>query len=205
MRLLSTTITAATLLGAGPCGGDGPTNPTNDVASVQISSTNSNPHVGEIARVSATAVNANGVQVQGVTCTYSSGTAAVASVVPASGTVTALSAGTTVITASCGGKTNGITITVRPPLVTLTINQAGTGTGSVVATPAGGTYDQGAAVSLAATATPGSTFSGWSGACAGPTSPCTLLMDANKTVTAAFALLQQLVWDQGSWDAANWQ
>lgn len=156
------------------------------VVSVQISSTNSNPRVGDVTHVAATPVNDGGVQVQGVTCAYSSGAAAVASVDAATGTVTALSVGTAVITATCGGKSNTITITVRPPLVTLTINQAGTGTGSVFATPAGGSYDQGTTVSIAATAATGSTFSGWSGACAGTTSPCSLLMDANKTVTATF-------------------
>jgi Divergent InlB B-repeat domain/Bacterial Ig-like domain (group 2) len=149
-------------------------------------STNSNPRVGEVTHVSATPVTTGGVQVQGVTCTYASGTASVASIDPATGTVTALAVGSTIITATCGSKSNTLTITVRPPLVALTIVQAGTGTGAVFVTPAGGSYDQGTTVSIAATAATGSTFSGFSGDCSATASPCSLLMNANKSVTATF-------------------
>jgi hypothetical protein len=44
-------------------------------------------------------------------------------------------------------------------------------------------------VTLSATGS-NSTFSGWSGACTGTTSPCSFPMHANKAVTATFALLQ---------------
>jgi hypothetical protein len=47
------------------------------------------------------------------------------------------------------------------------------------------TYDQGQAVTLTATATNGSTFAGWSGACSG-TGACKVTMDANKSVSATF-------------------
>ncbi len=166
------------------CGGDSTAPPA--VASVTIVSTNSNPRVGDVTNVSATPVNTGGVQIQGVTCVYASGSPSVASIDATVGTVAAISVGSTVITATCGGKSNTITITVRPPLVALTITQAGTGTGSVFATPAGGSYDKGITVSIAATAATGSTFSGFSGACTGTVSPCSLLMDANKSVTATF-------------------
>jgi uncharacterized repeat protein (TIGR02543 family) len=42
-------------------------------------------------------------------------------------------------------------------------------------------------VTLTATANAGYTFSGWSGAASGTTTPTTLTMDANKSVTANFA------------------
>jgi FtsP/CotA-like multicopper oxidase with cupredoxin domain len=80
----------------------------------------------------------------------------------------------------------------------LSVNLAGTGTGKVelVSLPGGincgmgnaecsEVINSGTTVILAATAAPGSTFGGWSGACTG-TGTCTVLMDAAKSVTATF-------------------
>jgi uncharacterized repeat protein (TIGR02543 family) len=47
-------------------------------------------------------------------------------------------------------------------------------------------YNQGAMVTLTATPTPPSTFTGWSGNCAGTSPTCTVTMDAAKTATATF-------------------
>jgi hypothetical protein len=76
---------------------------------------------------------------------------------------------------------------------TLTVSKAGTGTGTVTSLPAG--IDCGAtcsaefgvlsAVTLTATPGPGSSFSGWSGACAG-TGSCKVKMSEAKSVTATF-------------------
>jgi|WetSurMetagenome_2_1015567.scaffolds.fasta_scaffold00031_69 hypothetical protein len=65
----------------------------------------------------------------------------------------------------------------------LTVNTAGTGSGTVTGA---GIYDSGATATVTATAATGSKFSGWSGACAGTTSPTTVLMDGAKTCTATF-------------------
>lgn len=78
----------------------------------------------------------------------------------------------------------------------LTVNTAGTGTGSVSSTPAGIScpadcselYNYGELVTLNATAGVGSTFTGWSGACSG-TGPCVVTIDAVKNVTANFDLM----------------
>jgi hypothetical protein len=89
---------------------------------------------------------------------------------------------------------SGIDTTVPGPSAsfTLTVTKSGDGSGSV--TSDGGitcgstcvaSYPKGAVVKLTATPLTGSTFTGWSGACSG-TSPCSLTMDANKTVTATF-------------------
>jgi hypothetical protein len=75
---------------------------------------------------------------------------------------------------------------------TLTVNKAGTGSGTVV----GGAIDCGSActaanlasgttVTLTATPAAGSTFAGWSGACTG-TGSCVVSMTADRTVTATF-------------------
>lgn len=75
---------------------------------------------------------------------------------------------------------------------TLSVNVAGTGTGSVsgsgIACPGvcSQTYPGGTLATL--TATPGadgSTFEGWSGACTG-TGPCSTTMSSNRAVTATF-------------------
>lgn len=78
-------------------------------------------------------------------------------------------------------------------LFELTVVLAGGGPGRVVSEPAGidcgddctvtGVSDE--SVTLTATDTADSIFSGWSGACTGK-GPCTVMLDADKTVTATF-------------------
>jgi DNA-binding beta-propeller fold protein YncE len=109
----------------------------------------------------------------------------------------ALDAGaTTLVVADTGNdRLQRITLsgTPRAALVRLNAATAGTGTGSVVSTPAGiwcptdcrQGFSTGAVVRLEARAASGSAFAGWSGACAG-TGPCDVSMGAERTVTAAF-------------------
>jgi uncharacterized repeat protein (TIGR02543 family) len=52
--------------------------------------------------------------------------------------------------------------------------------------PTGGTYDDGAQVTLAATPTQGYAFDGWSGDATGTSSPITVTMNSNKSITANF-------------------
>jgi hypothetical protein len=80
----------------------------------------------------------------------------------------------------------------------LTVAKAGSGTGTVVSTPAGidcgsdcsEAYPPNSSVNLTATPASDSQFAGWIGSCAGtldlPT--CALTMDAAKSVTATFTL-----------------
>jgi hypothetical protein len=78
--------------------------------------------------------------------------------------------------------------------VTLAVERAGSGAGSVTSTPAGidcgsrcrSDYDAGTTVTLAAQPAAGSTFTGWSGGGCSGTGTCTVLMDVSKTVTATF-------------------
>ena len=82
-----------------------------------------------------------------------------------------------------------------PVVRTLTLTKSGTGTGTVDSSPGGitcgstcsATYPSGTTVALSATPTTGSTFTGWSGACSG-TGGCTVVLDADKSATATFAV-----------------
>ncbi len=82
-------------------------------------------------------------------------------------------------------------------VLTVEKDPANTGNGTVVTSPAAincgpdctsenAEFLEGSQVSLTATATPGSTFIGWSGGCTDATNPCTLTMSAASTVTALF-------------------
>ena len=101
-----------------------------------------------------------------------------------------------------GGTLPNVTLAPGPPIalvitlnpvITITINKQGNGSGTVTSTPAGincgatcsAQFDQGAQVSLTATAASGSSFAGWNGACSG-TGACTV--NSNATVTARFIL-----------------
>ena len=86
-----------------------------------------------------------------------------------------------------GGVTDTFIVTTMAiPQHTLTVSKAGTGAGDVTG---GGTYNQGTTQQITATASTGSTFTGWSGDCAGTASPLDVLIDGNKTCTATFTLI----------------
>lgn len=79
-------------------------------------------------------------------------------------------------------------------MTTLTVTKAGTGTGTVASNPAGISCGAtcsmqilgGSTVTLTATPDANTRFDGWSGACTGSDTTCTVLMDAAKTTTAVF-------------------
>ena len=93
---------------------------------------------------------------------------------------------------SCTGSPSVCTATAIYPLV---ISRAGSGNGTVTSAPAGiycgaacsANFSSGAMVTLTATADAGSTFAGWSGACAG-TGTCIVTMTTATSVMATFAL-----------------
>jgi len=76
---------------------------------------------------------------------------------------------------------------------TLTVTETGTGTGSVATNPSGTTFTSGTSVTLTATASAGSTFTGWSGACSGTSQTCTVTINGNVSVGAAFAALDPII------------
>jgi uncharacterized repeat protein (TIGR02543 family) len=72
------------------------------------------------------------------------------------------------------------------PTDTLTMAMAGNGQGIVTPTVGAHTYLSGTVVQLDAQPASGSRFGGWSGDASGTTSPISVTMNANKTVTATF-------------------
>ena len=91
------------------------------------------------------------------------------------------------------GNIVALTATGQAQKYTLTVSKSGDGSGTVTSNPAGincGTdcdqaYDPNTGVSLTATASSGSTFVGWSGACSGK-GACSVTMNGDKTVVATF-------------------
>jgi uncharacterized repeat protein (TIGR01451 family) len=88
------------------------------------------------------------------------------------------------------------------PLFKLTVTGAGNGSGTVTlpddvngpvncASTCSATYLSGTMFTVVETADANSVFAGWSGACTG-TGACTLTIDANKSLTANFALGEKL-------------
>lgn len=71
-------------------------------------------------------------------------------------------------------------------MFSLALASGGSGTGTLVATPAATSYAEGTTVSIAATAAGGSVFTGWSGDCTTPANPCSLVMTADRAVTGTF-------------------
>ncbi len=90
------------------------------------------------------------------------------------------------------------TFTQVPDPVNYTLTVTRIGSGTVTSAPAGifcgancvATYTDGTVVTLTATPDAGWVFAGWSGACSGAGSTCTVTMDANKSVRAAFVRAQ---------------
>ncbi len=85
-----------------------------------------------------------------------------------------------------------VSATVGNASILLTVNKAGTGSGTVIGTGINCGDDcleaypsDGASVTLTATPSQGSSFAGWSGACSG-TGPCAITMSSSKAVTATF-------------------
>jgi hypothetical protein len=86
------------------------------------------------------------------------------------------------------------------PLPNLTVSASGTGTGTVASTPGGidcgqtcvAPFSGGTSVTLQAVASAGSAFAGWSGACSGTTTACTITLTADTTVGAEFTILPTL-------------
>lgn len=69
---------------------------------------------------------------------------------------------------------------------TLTVNVSPSGGGSVTKNPNKTTYNDGESVQLTAVPAAGYAFSAWSGDLTGSTNPATIVMNADKTVTAIF-------------------
>jgi uncharacterized repeat protein (TIGR02543 family) len=92
------------------------------------------------------------------------------------------------VTATFSGGTGGTGFSL-----TVSVVGNGTVTGTGINCGAGATtctspnHAAGSTMTLSATPTAGATFTGWSGACSGSATTCTVTFDASKTVTASFS------------------
>lgn len=115
-------LTALTIAcsGGGGTGTPPPPNNTTTVASVLVTPASRSIVQGQTASLTAQALTSGGIAIAGKTFTWSSGNAAVATV--ANGLVTAVAAGTALISASVDGISGSSTITVTAlPITSLTL------------------------------------------------------------------------------------
>jgi RHS repeat-associated protein/uncharacterized repeat protein (TIGR02543 family) len=96
-------------------------------------------------------------------------------------------------------QTQNVTASFAPMQMTLSVAKTGIGTGGTITslqtgidcgTTCSAIYDWGSPVTLAVTPATGSVFKGWSGACTGTDTTCTVTMDQTQNVTADFAPMQ---------------
>jgi uncharacterized repeat protein (TIGR02543 family) len=93
------------------------------------------------------------------------------------------------VTITGGANLSGYDIELLDPVAesfTLTVSVDPVGSGTVAVLPDQATYTSGTEVTLTATAEPGWTFTGWDGDASGDVNPLTIIMDANKSITAHF-------------------
>ena len=102
---------------------------------------------------------------------------------------------------------SGAGLGINSTAVTHTLTVVTVGSGTVAKSPDQTDYDEGSLVTLTATAAAGFHFDVWSGDASGHTSPFTVTMDADKTITATF-LSDSYSWNQtGTADfgtSTNW-
>ncbi|HYL12830.1 MAG TPA: hypothetical protein VEV41_07330, partial [Terriglobales bacterium] len=127
---------------------------------------------------------------------FASGTTVTLTATPAAGSTFAGWSGACAGTGTCNVTMNSaqsVTATFNAVTFPLSVTATGTGSGSVTSAPSGincpgtcsASFASGATVTLTATPAAGSTFAGWSGACAG-TGTCNVTMNSAQSVTATF-------------------
>jgi uncharacterized repeat protein (TIGR03803 family) len=138
----------------------------------------------------------------GITCpstcsaAFSNGTVVTLTATAAAGSTFAGWSGACSGTGTCAvtiSAAKAVTATFKVTTYTLSVTEAGTGSGTVKSSPSGITcpstcsanFNSGTVVTLTATTAEGSTFASWSGACTG-TGICSVTMSAAKAVTATF-------------------
>ena len=122
---------------------------------------------------------------------YNNGTLVMATAVPAagwqfagwSGAATGVTNPASVLMNANKTLTANFTPVIVDPILTTSVN----GQGAIQLNPAGGTYPVGTVVTALAVPATGWQFTSWSGAATGTTNPVTVLMNANKTLTANFS------------------
>lgn len=202
-RTAKTAPAAMAVLAIAACGGGGgggsepPADP-GGATSYAVTITRSGSGSGAVSSVPA------GVDC-GTTCSasFAAGTSVMLSAVAAAGSrfvgwggaCSGIAASTTIAASSAAACT--ATFSLAPVAQhALTVNRQGTGAGAVSSAPAGidcGTacaapFEEGAVVTLSASAATGSVFSEWGGDCAGTSASVTVTMSAARNCVARFEL-----------------
>ena len=130
--------------------------------------------------VGATGLTEGGVPVASSTFVWTSSDTNVATVTQ-QGEVTARREGMTTINVVCTSAagavvSSSVVITVRPALVSLVIDAAGTGNGTFSVDPPGFEFETGTSVDITATPSQGSIFDGFTGPCTVNGQTCTVIM-----------------------------
>ncbi len=164
-------------------------------------STGSSLTVTKAGTGSGTVTSSSGGINCGATCSasYTSGTAVTLTAAAATGSTFAGwsgggCAGTGACTVTVSAATS-VTATFTRPSFALSVIKSGNGSGTVTSAPTGincgatcsASFTSGTAVSLTAAPAAGSTFTGWSGSCAG-IGACNVTMSAAGAVTATFTI-----------------
>jgi len=193
-------IAAAAALALAACSSTTTSDSPVAVASLDVNPSTVSVVVGQSATISAVPKSASGNSMTARPVQWSSSAPSVASV-SGSGLVTGLAAGTATLTATSGGASKQVSVTVLPQTFVLSVSGAGNGDGTVTSTPAGiscsivggragagcsANYTAGTSVTLAASASSGNAFGGWAGACTG-TASCVIPVTSSRSVTATFS------------------
>jgi hypothetical protein len=201
ITLSASAATGSTFTGwsGGGCSGTGTCQVTVTAATTVTATFTQNQYT---LTVNKTGTGSGTVTATGITCgadcseVYGHGTVVTLTAAPATGsTFTGWSGGGCSGTGTCQvTMTAATTVAASFTLTqqTLSVATAGSGLGHVTATgiscpsDCSESYPYGTMVTLTATADTGNAFTGWSGACAGTNSTCTVSMTGATSVTASF-------------------
>ncbi|HEY0703403.1 MAG TPA: choice-of-anchor D domain-containing protein [Candidatus Acidoferrales bacterium] len=209
ITLTATPTTGSTFAGwgSGPCEGTGTctltiTAATTVVANFTQTTNNFTLTITKSGTGTGTVTSSPAGINCGATCSapFASGTQITLTATPATGsTFTGWTAGPCEGTAPCtltivAATSVSAAFTQTTNNFTLTVTEAGTGSGTVTSTPAGiacpstcsASFASGQVVALTANASDGSTFAGWSGAGCTGTNACSVTITTATTVTATF-------------------
>jgi hypothetical protein len=201
VSLAATPATGSVFTGwsGGGCGGLGTCTLTLSIPTTVTATFNLQTYLLTVAKAGSGSGTVSGPGIDcGADCSESvaNGTTVTLTASPAVGSVFTGWSGACGGTGSCTvviSATTTVTATFDLPLKSVTVTRGGAGSGTVsgpginCGSDCSETVPSGTTLTLTAAAAPGSTFTGWSGACGG-TGSCTMTVWATTIITASFGL-----------------